>query len=278
MPQNLLSSRTALITGASAGIGRSCALLFAKHGCNLVLLARDAKALNGLASELESRYGVGVATIVADVSDSQALHHTIHEYPRNRDIDICIANAGIGQWGPFSHSPWDHIAQVLSTNIDGALATAHAVLPGMCARGRGSLVLVSSVLGKRAVPWSAAYCASKYALHGFADALRLEVKPFGVHVGIVAPARTTTEFFRRTLYAVPQTNRRPVPEHPPERVASAILHTVLRQRRETVVTLGGKFYSFVGYHFPRTCDVVFSRVIPAPSYEAGDGPAPPREP
>lgn len=277
MRQHLLSSRTALITGASAGIGRSCALLFAQYGCNLILLARNSGALADLAAELESRYDIGVATIVADVSDPESLHRAIQDCPQSGNVDICIANAGIGQWGPFSHSPWSQVERVLSTNINGALATAHAVLPGMCARGRGSMVLVSSVLGKRAVPWSAAYCSSKYALHGFADALRLEVKPFGVHVGVVAPARTTTEFFRRMLYAVPQTNRRAVLEDPPERVARAILRTVLRRRRETVVALDGKLYAFIGYHFPRSCDLVFSRVIQAPAFEAGDGPASPQE-
>jgi short-subunit dehydrogenase len=263
-----LDRRTTLITGASAGIGRATAELFARHGSNLVLLARRAHLLEELAVSLRAAHGVEAAVIASDLSDVSGLQSKLQSTLERLPVDICIANAGVGQYGPFDAARWEDIRRVLAVNVDGALATAHAVLPGMRERGSGSVVFISSVLGKRAVPWNAVYCASKYALHGLADALRLEAKPFGVHIGIVAPARTSTDFFNAMTYSVPQTRRREVPESPPEAVARAILRNVLHRRRETVATLGGKFYAFIGYHFPRTCDFVFSRVIPAPDRHA----------
>jgi short-subunit dehydrogenase len=175
-----------------------------------------------------------------------------------------VINAGMGQFGPFAVTAWDDVTALLRVNVEGALATARAVLPGMLRRRAGSLVFISSVLGKRAIPWNAVYCASKHALFGFADALRLEVREAGVHVGVVAPARTATQFFDSMTYTVPQTRRRSVPEQTPESVARLVLHCVLHRRRECVASASGKLYAFIGYHFPRITDAVFRRAVIAP--------------
>ena len=270
-----ITDLTALITGASAGIGRATARLLARCGCNLVLLARREPELRKLAEELRSHTNVRVRIAVGDVSDGGTFRGILDNLVQEETIDICVINAGIGQYGPVSHSPWEHIERVLHTNIEGAFATAHAVLPQMCQRKHGSIVFISSALGKRAIPWNAAYCASKHALHGFADALRLEVKRHGIHIGVVLPARTKTEFFDVMTYSVPQTRRRELPESPPEAVAEAILQNILRNRRETVVSAGGKLYGFFGYHFPRTCDFVFSRLIPTPDDDGNQDTYPP---
>ncbi|MDT8325410.1 MAG: SDR family NAD(P)-dependent oxidoreductase, partial [Bacteroidota bacterium] len=180
-------------------------------------------------------------------------------------IDVGIINAGMGQYGPFAASPWRDIEPLLRLNIDGALATARALLPGMRERRRGSIVLVSSTLGKRAVPYNAAYCASKYALHGFSDALRLELRPYGIHVGVVCPARTDTDFFSRMTYSVPQQKSRNVPTSSPGRVADAIIRCIRRRRREVVVSPEGKLFAFVGSHFPRLTDAILFYSVPRPT-------------
>jgi uncharacterized protein len=255
---------TTLITGATSGIGRATALRIAAAGGDLVIAARDDARLREFASELESAHGCAVRILRLDVSDAGETVRILGAFAGEHRIDHAVINAGIGQYGPFSQTNWDDVASVLRTNLEGALATARAVLPSMISRGAGSVVFVSSVLGKRAIPWNAAYCASKQALHGFADALRLEVRRHGVHVGVVAPARTDTDFFRRMISTVPRAKERRVPTSSPDQVAQAILRNILGRRRETVVSIGGKAYSFFGYHFPRLTDIAFSRAVPSP--------------
>ncbi len=262
MPQRL-KDKTVLITGASRGIGRSTAELFAREGASLILLSRDRDALESLAKNLREKYSVEVRVAAQDLTRTAEarilLAGIIEETGR---IDIAICNAGIGQYGPVSRTAWKDIDHVLRLNVEGALLVAHALLPGMVRRRCGSIVFISSALGKRTVPYNAIYCASKFALHGFADALRLEVKSAGVHVGVVCPARTSTPFHDAILFSTERRTQRRVPVSSPEKVARAILLCVLRRRREIVVSLGGKFFSYVGLHFPRIADMIISRAVP----------------
>lgn len=260
---------TILITGASEGIGRATALLFAARGCRVIACARNVDRLESLRSEIEQRGKGSCAILPVDLADAE---HAIpamqamlaREASAGRHIDVAVANAGIGQYGRFADTAWPDIEPLLRINIDGVLATVRAVLPEMSARGGGSIVLVSSTLGKRAVPYNAAYCASKYALHGFADALRLEARASGVHVGVVCPARTDTAFFNRMTYSTQQTSRRSVPTSSPDRVARAILRCVDRKRREVVVSPEGWLFTFVGAHFPRLTDFLLYYSVPKP--------------
>lgn len=258
------SNGTVLITGASEGIGRATAQLFAARGHDLILLARDGTRLAALAESLTARYGIDCTILTADVRQVDVLGELLREALQGRHIAAAIVNAGIGLYGPFAQTTWSDAENVLRTNLEGALATAHAVLPQLRAQKRGSLVLISSAIGKRAIPYNAVYCATKQALLGFADAVRLECRPYGVHVGVVCPARTETPFFDRMTYAVPQIRRRDIPSTSPETVARAILRCVERRRREIVVTTPGKLFAFVGYHFPRLSDYLLYSNVPRP--------------
>ncbi len=251
-----------LITGASEGIGRATAELFAARGYDLVLLARTRERLEPLAASLAAAHGVECVPLEADVRDAAELQERIGDALRGRSLAAAVVNAGIGLYGPFLRTSWSDIEQLLRTNFEGAIATARAVLPAI--KRRGSLVLLSSTIGKRAVPYNAVYCATKQGLLGFADALRLELRPRGVHVGVVSPARTDTTFFDRMIYAVPQTRRRAVPTNPPAQVARAIYRCVRLRRREIVVSFPGKVFAFVGYHFPRLSDFLLYHNVPRP--------------
>jgi len=257
-----LHGKTVLITGASRGIGKATAIVCAQYGSTIVLLARSANELETLKEKIERSYAVMVYTIRCDVSDTTLLHKSLATFCRVHPIDIAIINAGRGQYGPVAQTAWDDVTAILHTNIDGALATAHAILPFMIERKTGSIVFVSSVLGLRALQWNAAYCASKFALKGFADALRLEVHKHGIHVGVVYPARTKTDFFSSMRYSLPQKKQRRVPTSPPEKVAEAICRMVKRRRSTSVLTLGGKCFAYFGYHFPRISDFLLSRLVP----------------
>ena len=259
-----LNGRTVLVTGASEGIGRATALLFARQGCRIVACARNRERLEELRAEINAMPRGFCDILPLDVSDNPAALRSLQECAEAQRVDIAIVNAGIGQYGRFVDSGWQDVAPLLRTNIDGALATVRAVLPQMTERGTGSVVLISSALGKRAAPYNAAYCASKYALHGFADALRLEARPAGVHIGVVCPSRTETRFFDRMTYSTPQRTRREVPTSSPEQVAAAVLRCVLRRRREIVVSWAGRLFAFVGHHFPRLTDFILYHSVPRP--------------
>ncbi|MBR9976273.1 MAG: SDR family NAD(P)-dependent oxidoreductase [Bacteroidetes bacterium] len=253
-----------VITGASEGIGRATAARFAAEGHDLLLVARSGDRLASLADDLRSAHGIVCGVLVADVRDAAALRPALTAALQRRPIAAAVVNAGIGLYGPFARSAWTDIENLLRTNFDGAFATASAVLPLLLAQRGGSLVFISSIIGKRALPYNAAYCATKQGLLGLADALRLEARPYGVHVGVVCPARTDTPFFDRMTYAVPQTTRRNVPTNPPEMVAAAVLRCVRRRRREIVVSTAGKLFAFVGWHFPRLSDYLLYRNVPRP--------------
>jgi short-subunit dehydrogenase len=256
--KNNLHGNTTLITGASEGIGLATARLFASLGSDLYLLSRNEPRLNSLCDELSREFNVRCCAIAADVADVHSLRTALAALT----LDITIVNAGIGLYGPVANTAWEDIERILSTNVSGAFATA---LPAMIARKAGSIIFISSVIGKRSVPYSSVYCASKFAVQGFADGLRLEAGRHGVHIGVVCPARTGTSFFTNMRYAVPQESRGMAPTSPPELVARDILRCVTRRKREVVSTLGGKLFSFGGYHFPRLSDAILRRAVPVPS-------------
>lgn len=253
----------ALITGASRGIGRALALELGSRGCDLILLARNATALHSLREEITRRYSRRVLVFALDVVDHARMQLAIAESLDSfSGINIVVCNAGIGQFGPVHKTAFGDMEMILRVNTLGALNTVSSVLPHMVKRRSGSITFISSVLGKRAVQYNAAYCASKYALHGFADALRLEVRRSGIHVGVVCPARTETDFFAHMIYSTPQLRRRKVPVASPEFVARHIARAIANRRREVIVSPGGKLWSFVGSHFPRTTDWILQKAVP----------------
>jgi short-subunit dehydrogenase len=256
--------QTVFITGASEGIGRATALRFASAGCHVLASARSSDRLASLKKEIEEQTPGSCETLTLDLSDTEGILPGIESFVGTRDIDIAVVNAGVGQYGPFASSPWNDIGPLLRVNIDGAMATVRAMLPGMLRRGHGSIVVVSSTIGKRAIPFNAAYCASKFALQGFTEALRLELRPHGIHVGVVCPARTDTQFFDRMTMSTPQQKRRAVPTSSPSRVADAIVRCARRRKREIVVSPEGKLFAFVGTHFPRLTDVILYHSVPRP--------------
>jgi short-subunit dehydrogenase len=187
-----MSYRTALITGASSGIGRSLAQKLAGQGTYVVACARRDAELQSLVAEITAAHGPGRArALVLDVADPQATLAAVRQVDAEVEgLDLVVANAGVGAPPEVPTWSWEAIGAACQINFVGAAATLTAALPGMVARRRGHLVGISSLASFGALPGAAAYCAPKAGLSMLLDCLRLDLKASGVaataiHVGFV---------------------------------------------------------------------------------------------
>ncbi len=195
-------TKVVLITGASEGIGRATAQTFASHGYQLVLAARTADPLTKAALALESEFNCDVLAVPTDVTDPEQTQTLItRTLDRYDHIDCLINNAGICMSGSFAHSSLDQIHQLMNVNFWGYIHTIRAVLPHFLNRRQGQIINVGSFGGKMPLPGMATYCASKYAVTGLTDALRLELTPKGIRVIGVHPGVVNSDFMKRALFA-----------------------------------------------------------------------------
>jgi uncharacterized protein len=186
---------SALVTGASSGIGREMARKLGFSGVDLVLVARDTDRLKALADELD---GVGVEVLGADLADAGQLAAVEARLADpERPIDLLVNNAGFGTYGAFADLPVDGEEREIRVNVVAVARLAHAALGPMQARGHGTIVNVSSVAGLQATPGNATYGASKAFVACFSEALHGEARSKGVHVMAALPGFTRTEFSER---------------------------------------------------------------------------------
>lgn len=259
MPSDL-TGRRVLITGASAGIGRAAAKAFVEAGAVVLAVARSKDQLDALAVELG---GPGHAlAFVADVTDGPAMEALARAVLAEHGApDVVIANAGIGMDARLEVTSDDALRAVFEVNVFGVVRTIRPFLPAMVARGSGRILIVSSAVGKRGVPNYAAYSASKFALHGMADALRPELHGTGVTVGVVCPSSTTTEFKKRILRAgPPQINVR-VQHHSAESVARALVRMARSRRREMVLSPEAKLMNVLNRLSPGVMDWILAKTL-----------------
>jgi NAD(P)-dependent dehydrogenase (short-subunit alcohol dehydrogenase family) len=186
-------SRIVLITGCSSGIGAACAARFAANGDTVYATARRAESLAALG-------GLGCRTRALDVTLPASIDRVVAEIEASHDgVDVLINNAGYGQQGAFEETSLDAFRAQLETNLIGAIAVTQRVLPGMRARRRGRILMMSSMGGRLSFPGGAAYHASKYALEAASDVLRFEVARFGIDVVIVEPGLVASRYGETSL-------------------------------------------------------------------------------
>jgi short-subunit dehydrogenase len=184
--------RSALITGASSGIGAALAKQLAAAGTEVVLVARREHALREVADTIEA--GGGTARVeVLDVGDPERTEARIAELDEQLFFELVIANAGVGGDSPWAGElSWARCKSVIDVNVCGAVATLTGALPGMVSRGFGHLVGVSSVAQYRGLPRAAAYCASKAFLSTFLESMRVDLHGTGVSVTDIRPGFVDT--------------------------------------------------------------------------------------
>ena len=203
--------RTALVTGASAGIGKAFAERLAEHGYALVLTARRADRLEALADTLRTAHGVSVHVLPADLADPAAPAALCAELEaRGLAIDLLVNNAGYGVPGAYGRSEWPRHADFIQVLVTAVAELTHRLLPGMIARQWGRVVNLASLAALvPAAPGHTLYAASKAFLVKFSEALAGEVRPHGVHVTASCPGFTYSEFHdvtgtRQQMHALPR--------------------------------------------------------------------------
>lgn len=187
--------RSALVTGASSGIGESIATALARRGCELVLVARRTDLLESLAEQLRERYRVKVEVLVADLGDAtQRASVEARLADPERPVELLVNNAGVGTSGLFGRLPLENEQAEIDLNVVAVVRLTHAALGGMLERGHGGILNVSSVVGFTPAPGSVTYCATKAYVTAFSEGLHSEVKSAGVHVTALCPGFTRTGF------------------------------------------------------------------------------------
>jgi hypothetical protein len=187
--------RTALVTGASSGVGREFARLLAAEGVSLVLVARRLDRLDELATELIDRHGVPVEVLAADLAEEKELAQVEQRLADpERPVDLLVSNAGFAHAGGFAEVPLETALSKLDVNVVAPVRLARAVLPRLIAQGKGGIIFVSSLVSSLPMPRSAIYGASKAFLTSFSESLHMEAKQHGVHVTSVAAGLVRTEF------------------------------------------------------------------------------------
>ena len=191
-------AQTALITGASGGIGYELAKQFARDHYNLVLVARSSDKLNQVAAELQSHFGVTVKTVALDLAAAPAPKFLFHQLRREGiAVDVLVNNAGFGVFGEFASMPEEEILGQIHLNITALTQLTRLFLPGMLARCRGKIMNVASTAAFQPGPMMAVYYATKAYVLSFSEALANEVAGSGVVVSCFCPGATDTNFQKR---------------------------------------------------------------------------------
>ena len=248
MPQSVL------ITGASSGIGRATARLFAQRGASLVLLARGREALEETAAEVRTEGAADVVVCPADVLDEDALRTAVDgAVTRYGSLDVVVHSAQVVAYGKIEEVPKEVFERVVDTALHGTANLARVVLPVFRRQGEGHLVIVSSLLASVATPLMGSYITAKWGQLGLIRVLQQETRDApGVHVSAVAPGGVNTPIYSQAGSYIGLKGRPPIPIYSPERVARSVVARLDRPRRliqsgfaNPVVILGFRLFPAV---------------------------------
>ena len=252
-----------LITGASSGIGEATAYAFSNPKGELFLVGRREQRLAQIAEACRKR-GVSRAVYKAcDLSIQGQGAAIVRECLEELGgLDFLVCNAGYGIYGPLEEVPPQDMARIWQVNFQSGYESIHAALPHLLEQKRGHIVLVSSVIGKKAFPYAASYCATKFAQVAVGEALWGELRGTGVGVSVICPGYTRTEFQQAAQKTKSlQSMNRPGNGQRPEAVARAIVGAVRRKKREVHLTLSGRLLCIMNRISPFLVNQVTARLL-----------------
>lgn len=256
MPRRSLANLRVLVTGASSGIGRELVLELARQGSRVVAMARREEKLAALEKEAQSR-GHTIHIFPGDVTDPHLRFRALEFCSENLGgLDCLVNNAGVGAIGPFEQADEERLRKIMEVNFFAPVEFARAALPILRKGNLPLIVNVSSVLGHRAVPSKSEYCASKFALHGFSDALRAELAKDRIDVLLVSPSTTQSEFFDHVLGNKEKPRGR-FGAMTPAKVARRVAWAMRSGRHEIILPLGGRLLVWLD----RLCPPLADRLV-----------------
>src|SRR5690606_12978859 len=253
-----LFNKTVIITGASSGIGLACAESFARQGANLVLGARRYVDLCKIAESIEHRYGVRAIAVQCEVANELDCKSLVEQAGLAfGGIDVLINNAGISMRALFAELELEVLHRLMDVNFWGTVyCTKHALTELL--RNKGSVVAVSSIAGYRGLPGRTGYSASKFAIHGFMESLRVENLKTGLHVMLACPGFTASNIRQTALDALGDAHGETSMDEgrmmTAEEVAERIVRGVVRRKRSLVMTRQGKLAVLMNKLLPRWVD------------------------
>ncbi|MEM7456880.1 MAG: SDR family NAD(P)-dependent oxidoreductase [Planctomycetota bacterium] len=260
MPRRQLTGKRAIVTGASSGIGRCLALELAKAGVRVLACARREEKLVELQ---QAAAGVGaseIATLAGDVTDSdfrdQLLKHCVLEFG---GLDILINNAGTTAMGQFKEAGEQRLRSIFEVNFFAIAELTRVAIPLLQNGDMPVVVNVSSVLGHRAVPYKSEYSASKFAVHGFSDALRAELKKDGIDVLLISPGTTDSDFFDSAIEDSVGRNWKKGGAMSPDVVARKTIIAIRKRKQEIILSAGGTFLVWLDRICPPLANLLVAR-------------------
>jgi short-subunit dehydrogenase len=250
-----LKDQTVVITGASSGIGLATARMAARAGAAVILTSRNEQDLRRVTQEIRGRGGRASFT-VGDVADPEAMTRVAEAAVREfGGIDTWVNNAGVSIFGKLMEVPLEDKRRLFDTNFWGVVHGCRAAVKHLQERG-GAIINIGSIVSDRAIPLQGMYSASKQAVQGYTDALRMELEHDGIPIAItlVKPSAIDTPYLEHARNYMEAAPNFPPPVYDPELVARAILRCAERPVREVTVGGGGRMMSVAGRMAPRTMD------------------------
>jgi short-subunit dehydrogenase len=259
MSKREIHGSRAIVTGASSGIGYELARQLAQARARVVVVARREDRLRELADRI-ARDGGEVEAVVGDITDPATRREAV-EAARSRfgGLDILVNNAGVGAMGLFEDADPGRLRKLMEVNFFAPVELIRLALPLLRDGNRPIIVNVSSILGLRGVPYSSEYCASKFAVQGFSEAIRTELVRHGIDVLVVNPGTTETEFFDKVIE---QTDKPTWPEHAPvsaAAVAKTTIRAIRRGRHAIIPYKWGKVLCWLNRLSPSLVDRIMAR-------------------
>lgn len=256
--------KTAVITGGSDGIGKALCQLYGANGYSIVFTGRNSQKLQEVSLDLAGR-GIRNLPLQLDASSSsdnvRLVKEALAAYGR---IDVLICNAGVSMRSTFQQMDPKAFDQVMKINFEGPVSLIRAALPALI-ESRGSIIGISSINGRRATPARTAYAASKYALEGFLESLRMELMVEQVHILVACPGFTRTNMRRSALMSTgDEQGKSKLDESQmmdPAVVAKKIFEAMLRKKRDLILTRNGKLAVLANKFIPSLMDRIVFRFM-----------------
>jgi len=243
-----LKNKCILLTGATGGIGKHLALMLARKGANMILVGRDSNKLAALSQQIQDKGGKA-KTIAADLEVEDSVQQVAQQALQLLNgIDILINNAAILDFIQFEDQSPERIAQMVHTNVTAPIQLTNLLLPHFKSNNQGQLVMIGSILGSLGFPHYATYCATKFAIHGFSQALRRELTDTNIGVTYIAPRGVNTTMNDAATLAMLAKTGGNIDD--PEKVAQMIVKAIEQQKQEVFIGQPETFFAWLNGVLP----------------------------